>query len=118
MHFSTETSWPTGSPFGRSACGSPIRAASVAHAHKRRGIGTRLLRLTAEAILARPERTGLYLWVLEQNDDAKAFYEARGARLVERCPAGPPGGIASRLAGSPWKLRYAWAAQSMQGRAG
>jgi ribosomal protein S18 acetylase RimI-like enzyme len=80
----------------------------VADGHQRRGIGSRLLSLTAKAVIARPERTGLYLWVLEQNADAQAFYEARGGRSVERRPASPPGGIASRLTGSPAKLRYAW----------
>ena len=73
---------------------------------KRRGIGSRLLALTAEAVLER--RTGLYLWVLEQNLDARAFYEARRGRCVERVPVLPPGGVASRLKGSPIGLRYAW----------
>jgi ribosomal protein S18 acetylase RimI-like enzyme len=80
----------------------------VADGHKRRGIGSRLLALTAEALMERPERAGLYLWVLEQNVDAQAFYQARGGRCVERCLASPPGGIASRLSGSPVKLRYVW----------
>ena len=80
----------------------------VADGHKRRGIASRLLALTAEALIGRPERTGLYLWVLEQNVDAQAFYLARGGRCVGRGLASPPGGIASRLAGSPAKLRYAW----------
>jgi ribosomal protein S18 acetylase RimI-like enzyme len=80
----------------------------VADGHKRRGIATRLLGLTGEALIERPERTGLYLWVLEQNLDAQAFYEARGGRCVERGRVSPPGGIASRVTGSPAKLRYAW----------
>jgi ribosomal protein S18 acetylase RimI-like enzyme len=80
----------------------------VADGHKRRGIASRLLALTAEALVERPRRTGLYVWVLEQNVDARAFYEARGARCVERAPVSPPGGIASRVTGSPVKLRYAW----------
>lgn len=80
----------------------------AADGHKRRGIGSHLLALTAEAVVERPHRTGLYLWVLEQNVDAQAFYEARGGRCVGRGLASPPGGIASRLAGSPTKLRYAW----------
>jgi hypothetical protein len=53
-------------------------------------------------------KTGLYLWVLEQNVDAQAFYHARGGRCVERTPVSPPGGIPSRLTGAPMKLRYAW----------
>jgi ribosomal protein S18 acetylase RimI-like enzyme len=80
----------------------------VADGHKRRGIGSRLLALTAAAIIGRPERTGLYLWVLEQNVDAQAFYQACRGRRVGRGLASPPGAIASRIAGSPAKLRYAW----------
>jgi ribosomal protein S18 acetylase RimI-like enzyme len=80
----------------------------VADGHKRRGIGSRLLALTAEALVQRPQTTGLYLWVLEQNVDAQSFYEARGGRCVQRERVTPPGGIASRLAGSPAKLRYVW----------
>ena len=81
----------------------------VADGHKRRGIAARLLALTAQAVIERPERTSLYLWVLEQNVDAQAFYEARGGRSVGRGAVSPPGGIASRVTGSPAKLRYAWA---------
>jgi ribosomal protein S18 acetylase RimI-like enzyme len=80
----------------------------VADGHERRGIGSRLLALTAGAVVARPQRTGLYLWVLEQNVDAQAFYRARAGRYAGRDLASPPGGIASRLTGSPVKLRYAW----------
>ena len=80
----------------------------VADGHKRRGIASRLLALTAEALIVRPERTGLYLWVLEQNLDAQAFYAARGGRCVGRGLVSAPGGIASRVTGSPAKLRYAW----------
>jgi GNAT superfamily N-acetyltransferase len=34
----------------------------VGDGYKRRGIGSRLLALTAQAVTERPERTGLYLW--------------------------------------------------------
>jgi GNAT superfamily N-acetyltransferase len=79
----------------------------VVHGHKRRGVGSRLLALTAR--LAVDRGTGLYLWVLEQNVEAQAFYEAHGARRVELTPTSPPGGVEGRLSGSPSKLRYAWA---------
>ncbi|MGI8904249.1 MAG: GNAT family N-acetyltransferase [Solirubrobacteraceae bacterium] len=79
----------------------------VAEAHKRRGIGSRLLALTAEAVIRRAG-SGLYLWVLEQNASAQAFYHARGGRRVGRGLVSPPGGIPSRLTGSPAKLRFAW----------
>jgi GNAT superfamily N-acetyltransferase len=80
----------------------------VAYGHKRRGIASRLLALTAEAVAEWRQGTGLYLWVLEQNVDARAFYEARGGRCVGRDLVTPPGGVAGRLTGSPAKLRYAW----------
>src|SRR5205085_12220264 len=47
----------------------------VAYGLKRSGIGSRLLALTAEAVIDRPSPTALYLWVLEQNVDAQAFYK-------------------------------------------
>jgi len=80
----------------------------VAGGHKRQGIGSSLLVVTAEAVLERPRRTGLYLWVLEQNVDAQRFYTACGGRCVGRDAVSPPGGIQDRLTGSPAKLRYAW----------
>lgn len=79
----------------------------VANGVKRRGVGSRLLSWTARAALERGTR--FHLWVLEQNLDARAFYEARGGERVERAPVPPPGGIAGRLNGSPFGLRYAWA---------
>ena len=78
----------------------------VVYGEKRRGIGSRLISRTARPVLERG--TGLYLWVLEQNADARAFYEARGGRSVERALVPPPGGIANRLKGTPFGLRYAW----------
>ena len=80
----------------------------VAYGVKRRGIGSRLLTLTAHAVNERPASTGLYLWVLEQNLDAHAFYEAHGGKCVGRRQLEPPGGIDGRLHGSPAALRYAW----------
>jgi GNAT superfamily N-acetyltransferase len=82
----------------------------VTSTHARRGIGTRLFGLAAEAVRERPKRTGLYLWVLEQNRGAQRFYEARGGERAGRAPVDPPGGVAGRLTGTPMKLRYAWPA--------
>jgi GNAT superfamily N-acetyltransferase len=75
--------------------------------HKRRRVGSRLMGLSASEAIERG--TGLYLWVLEQNVDAQAFYASRGGECVERALASPPGAVADRLNGSPVKLRYAWA---------
>lgn len=84
----------------------------VVHGRKRQGIGSQLLdRATAAA----GERgTGLYLWVLEQNVPARAFYEALGGRQVELAPIAPPGGVAGRLNGSPAAFRYVWPARRGQ----
>jgi GNAT superfamily N-acetyltransferase len=80
----------------------------VAYGLKRQGIGTRLLALIARAVLDRSPSSGLYLWVLEQNSDARAFYAARGGACVERNEVPPPGGDAARLNGQPMGLKYAW----------
>lgn len=87
--------------------GALIDNLHVTSARKRAGIGTRLMAEAAEAVTARGPG-GLYLWVLEQNVEGRAFYEARGGRCVERCPVSPPGGVAGRITGSPEKLRYVW----------
>jgi ribosomal protein S18 acetylase RimI-like enzyme len=80
----------------------------VSYGLKRLGIGTRLLALTAQAVLDRAPASGLYLWVLEQNAGARAFYTARGGTCVETSRVPPPGGDPSRLNGSPMGLRFAW----------
>jgi GNAT superfamily N-acetyltransferase len=80
----------------------------VAHGLKRQGIGTRLLALTGQEVVNCSPSSGLYLWVLEQNSDARAFYAARGGTCVERAEVPPPGGDATRLNGKPTGLRYAW----------
>jgi GNAT superfamily N-acetyltransferase len=71
------------------------------------GIGTRLLARTAEVVVGRRPGTGLYLWVLEQNTTAQAFYEARGGVRVEHGWSGTPEGD-PRLNGTPGRFRYAW----------
>jgi GNAT superfamily N-acetyltransferase len=80
----------------------------VAHDRRHRGIGSRLLAVTARAVAEHPRRSGLYVWVLEQNLGAQAFYGALDGTHVGREPVSPPGGMPSRLTGSPAKLRYAW----------
>jgi GNAT superfamily N-acetyltransferase len=80
----------------------------VAYGLKRRGIGTRLLTLTRQAVRDWSPSSGLYLWVLEQNSDARAFYAAQGGVCVERDDVPPPGGDPARLTGQPVGLRYAW----------
>jgi ribosomal protein S18 acetylase RimI-like enzyme len=81
----------------------------VAAAQKRRGIGSRLMAITAEGVIAAgAESPGMYLWVLEQNTGAQAFYRALGAESAGRAAVLAPGGLPGRLHGTPMKLRYAW----------
>ena len=75
----------------------------VRHDLKRLGVGARLLAGTAQAVSRRRPSSGLYLWVLEQNTAAQAFYQSQGGRRMERELAGPfPGG------GRAFSFRYAW----------
>ncbi len=80
----------------------------VTHGQQRRGVGARLLRLSAEFVANHAPGSGLYLWVLEQNRSAQGFYRALGGECVERGVVPPPGGVDGRLNGSPACLRYAW----------
>ena len=80
----------------------------VRHGLKRMGVGTRLMALTAQAVLDAAPASGLYLWVLEQNTAAQAFYTARGGSCVETALVSPPGGDPTRLTGSPRSLRFVW----------
>jgi ribosomal protein S18 acetylase RimI-like enzyme len=74
----------------------------VAYTRKRDGVGTRLMAEAAGFVLERTPSTGLFLWVLEQNIAAQAFYEARGGRCVERRITEMEGG------GTAAGLRYVW----------
>jgi hypothetical protein len=90
------------------AYGALLDNLHVRYGLKRQGVGTRLLSLTARAVLADRPGSGLYLWVLEQNAGARAFYDARGGTCVESREVLPPGGDPARLNGKPKGLRYAW----------
>ena len=88
--------------------GALLENLHVALGYQRRGIGARLLGLSALAVVENSLGSGLYLWVLEQNVAAQAFYHSLGGRTAGRVDVLPPGGVGSRLNGSPIKLRYAW----------
>jgi GNAT superfamily N-acetyltransferase len=88
--------------------GSLLDNLHVAHAWQRHGVGTALMARAAQAVADRAATAAMYLWVLEQNAAARAFYAARGGRCVERALVRPPGGVPGRLDGRPVKLRYAW----------
>ena len=66
------------------------------------GIGTLLMGHSAAAVLARGRIRRLYLFVLELNTEAQAFYDARGGRCVGHEEFEEPGG------GRTIGLRYVW----------
>ncbi|MFD5234033.1 GNAT family N-acetyltransferase [Streptomyces qaidamensis] len=88
--------------------GSLVDNLHVVQHRRRTGLGTALLSRAAEAVAERASCRALYLWVLEQNTAAQEFYRALGGTCVEKAPVSPPGGVSSRLAGSPAKLRFTW----------
>jgi GNAT superfamily N-acetyltransferase len=71
------------------AWGAYLDARHGRHDLKRRGIGGRLIAEAARAVARRSPATGLYLWVLEQNAAARAFYAAHGGRRAGRELSGP-----------------------------
>ena len=75
----------------------------VAHAEQRRGIGAELLSRTAAAVIERAPGSGLYLWVLEQNTRAQAFYDAMSGTCV-----GKEVLVASGTGEQVTSLRYVW----------
>jgi GNAT superfamily N-acetyltransferase len=83
--------------------GSLLDNLHVVFDQKRHGIGTLLLSAVASELIRSRPSGSLYLWVLDQNEPAQAFYTARGGVLVESELRGPfPGG------GQAIGHRYAW----------
>ncbi len=67
------------------------------------GIGTRLLSHAALGLLQHRSPGPVHLWVLDQNEAAQSFYDARGGTRVESELRGPfPGG------GRAMGHRYFW----------
>jgi hypothetical protein len=62
---------------------------------------------TAQAVIKRAPSSGLYLWVLEGNKAAQAFYQARGGSCVGSKSSEAPGG------GTIIGLRYVWSDPSV-----
>jgi ribosomal protein S18 acetylase RimI-like enzyme len=92
-----------------STWGSLVDNIHVEERYQRTGIGSQLIAIAAEIVADSATASGLYLWVLEQNTSAQAFYQRHGATCAEKTPVQPPNGVQTRLNGSPMKLRYVWA---------
>ncbi len=67
-----------------------------------------VLTRATQATIGRGTNGALYLWVLDQNSAAQAFYTALGGLAAERALVQPPGGVPGRLHGSPMKVRFVW----------
>ncbi|WP_329123791.1 GNAT family N-acetyltransferase [Streptomyces sp. NBC_01465] len=89
--------------------GSLVDNLHVINDRRRTGVGGALLARAAEAAVDGATSKALYLWVLEQNTAAQGFYEAFGGTCSEEATVGAPGGVATRLNGTPKKLRMTWA---------
>jgi ribosomal protein S18 acetylase RimI-like enzyme len=90
----------------------------VDHRRKRQGIGRRLVQEAARELAARRRGDSrFYLWVLDQNTAAQAFYAACGGTRVETALMGPFSG-----GGRALSHRIAWSnaadLASMLGRRG
>lgn len=88
--------------------GSLVDNLHVVTDRHRAGIGRSLMRHAGAAILKQARSPAAYLWVLEQNTTAQAFYQALGGGIVERSTVPPIGGVPGRLNGTPRCLRIAW----------
>lgn len=82
--------------------GSLLDNLHVATAAHRQGIATVLMRLTAQRVAKAVPGAGLYLWVLEQNARAQAFYRAMGGTDVGHHVRPSAGGTTVGV------LRYVW----------
>jgi GNAT superfamily N-acetyltransferase len=81
----------------------------VSQSAQRGGIGSRLLDRVAAMVIERRLGSGIYLWVLEGNKPATAFYVSRHGVLRDSELASPPANDARNLIGSPRRVRVAWA---------
>ncbi|MBM7788102.1 GNAT family N-acetyltransferase [Tenggerimyces flavus] len=86
--------------------GSLLDNLHVAHDRQRSGIGRALIVRAAEGVVARAARPTFYLWVLEQNTRAQAFYQAQGGQLAGREAVNSQ--PKDRLNGDPYGLRVVW----------
>jgi len=74
----------------------------VAEPARGKGLGRALLAEVARQARAAGTRSGLHLWVYEDNRPARAFYERLGGEAVERELQAKPGG------GSAIEIRMHW----------
>jgi ribosomal protein S18 acetylase RimI-like enzyme len=80
----------------------------VDSAARRTGVGTRLLAAAARIAMDERPGSGIYLWVLERNEPAQAFYRERNATFGDQGPVVAPKGDPLNLDGTPVRVRMYW----------
>ncbi|MEU4198009.1 GNAT family N-acetyltransferase [Kribbella sp. NPDC026611] len=88
--------------------GSLVDNLHVHYSQQRTGIGRQLMTRAAQAVIEEATSEAMYLWVLEQNTRAQAFYLATGATNAGQKAVPPPGGDPTRLNGTPQAFRMVW----------
>ena len=83
--------------------GALIDNLHVTHDAQGRGVGTSLMRAAGSWLRDGTPDRGVYLWVMNANSGARAFYERSGGRSVETMIKTDPGG------GEAPNCRYVWA---------
>jgi ribosomal protein S18 acetylase RimI-like enzyme len=91
----------------------PVWGTLIDNLHVTRGlqrmkVGSRLLDAAARRVIEQRSEQAVYLWVLQQNRSAQAFYLSRGGQICGRKLVSPPGGDPRNLDGTPAGLRVAW----------
>lgn len=76
----------------------------VSQAVKGQGIGKKLLQKAANWTLVHQHHPGIYLWVYEDNQAARRFYENLGAENAEMQVKENPGGGTARTFRYVWRL--------------
>ena len=82
--------------------GAYIDNLHVVHDWQGRGLGRALMRSAAEWVCRKQPGAGVYLYVMEANATARAFYDRLGARNVQTVALADPGG------GHAPNCRYVW----------
>lgn len=72
--------------------GSFLDSLHVAPRLTGQGVGRKLLSAAAQCLVTDGSLVGLYLWVIEQNQRARRFYEKAGAAVVGTGPISMPDG--------------------------
>ena len=85
----------------------PIYGALVDNLHvlkeyQKQGVGRQLLRMSAEWVSQQRRSSAIYLYVLDQNHAAKAFYEKMGAQISEVFPYQNPAGKYDQIVRCSW----------------